>query len=556
MGPLAVRLPIGPPIGWEPQPQVSARRDASVSVSITEDHVVAHWGDPAQAGVADGVRPDHALSTPPVLTGRSLLVQERRSGTTVLSPDRFGVFPILVHIDGSRLTVAGRAAEMAGMLGPRARLDPDAVLELLAFGQLLGERSPLRNVRHLAAGQPVRIIGGGDIQPIKVEPGDDGDGAARFDFSRAVDAFVTAVDRRLTQDRGTLLPLSGGLDSRLLLAAARASGHRPEAMCFGMPGSADRAIAESLSDHAGLHLHTGTLSQEAFDAAARDIALNGTAEVPLNHGQVLIPKALNHDCRDRPLMTGTGGEIYRAFYYDRGMPGMSVLGIPQLKTRLLPRAMRYAREALDNSFAAFAAAFPGPAASLAAQREALFRTSAAEAISAADFLDRLYRDMRMRRFVVAGQGLLDGLFHRSHPLLDPEVAATWSTMPTGWRLGSRFHRLAIARLAPDLAEVAWDRTMRPLRQGLHWQERFPGLAARLGQAAIYAKHGERLADYATWLPAPETGPIADLLEQAGLERSAIETGFARLLGGAAATHGRGVLGAVGLWLTQACEAER
>ena len=552
MGTIALVLPVGRSDAAIPEP--TERHDPSVTIRVTERSIAAHWGDPCAAAAADRASDEAVFSRLPSLAGRSLVLHDRQSGATALSPDTLGLFPILVSLNGSTLRIAGRAAEMAAMLGREARLDADGVLELLAFGQLFQERSPLRDVRHLAAGQPVIIQPDGSM--IAAAPADSVR-PERFSMGRAIEALVSAVDRRFQTSDSVLLPLSGGLDSRLLLAAARASGHRPDAMCFGSPDSADRRIAQSLAESAGLSLATGPLTRDGFLAAADAIALAGTAEVPLNHGLVLIPKDLNDRCRGHLLMTGTGGEIYRAFYYDRGMPGMSALDLPPLSSRMMPQARRYAREVLDRTYQPFAAAFPSAAADLAARRDAAFNLSAERSAdrseSAADFLDRLYAEMRLRRFVVAGQGLVDDIYHRSHPFLDPEVLAAWSGMPAGLRLGSRFHRQAIRRLAPALGSVDWDRTQRPLDRGLFWHERFPGLAARLGRAGAYAKQGAVLADYQSWLPDPEIGAVIDLLHAHGnldMGRDRIEDALSALLSGPAMTHAKGVLGAVGRWLAQ------
>lgn len=553
MGPLALTLPIGPrtEIG-APPPLPQERADPSVRVVVTERRVLAHWGDPCALAAADRFEPDAILAQPPVLIGRSLVVHDRIAGTTLLCPDRFGLFPLLLHLDADAgsVHVTGRAAEMAALLGDRARLDPEAALELLAFGQLIGERSPLDGVRHLTAARPVCVQADGRTIAVPAVDCAPGAGDRRFSEATAIEALVAAVDRRCRHADGAVLPVSGGLDSRLLLAAARAAGHRPDMVCFGIKASADRTIAQALAQAAGGRLMTGTLSRPAFEQASGRIAQAGCAEVPLNHGQSLVPESLNDACRGRILVTGTGGEIYRAFYYDRGMPGMSVLGVAALRGRLLPRAARYACETLDRTFLPFARAFPFLAGSLAARRDAAFAAVAEGAQDAASFLDGLYRELRMRRFVVAGQGLLDGLFHRSHPFLDAEVAGAWAGMPAGLRLGSRFHRRAIVRLAPELAAIPWDRTLRPLAEGMLWSERFPGLAARLGRPATYAKHGTGLADYDSWLNDPDGSRIVDYMAACGFDRDDLQAGITALLGGPAATHARGVLGAVSLWLGQ------
>ena len=64
------------------------------------------------------------------------------------------------------------------------------------------------------------------------------------------DAFVRAVERRAGGDVQVGMSLSGGYDSRTLLAAVDRKRHRVKTLTLDMAGGADQQIAERIARHA------------------------------------------------------------------------------------------------------------------------------------------------------------------------------------------------------------------------------------------------------------------------------------------------------------------
>lgn len=503
------------------------------------------WGEPGPAPAWSTFDAASASGETPVLGGRSWLRLDHASGTLQGAVDRYGLFPILLQHDADGTRVASHPRLMARLLGRRAAPDHEALLELLAFGQLLGERSTLAGVRHLGAGTTLRIARGEPPQIrtslVELTP-------RPAPFSQVLEALVAAVDRRLRHAADASIPLSGGLDSRLLLAAALAAGHKPAALSFGAAGSADLEIATQLAARAQVPIVTGEIDGMGFAAAKPTIAVSGGGVVPLHHGHALACPDLVGRTQGRTLLTGTGAETFRAFYYDRGMPGLELLGLPALRGPLLPSARRYVMEAFGRTLAPTAKALPSLAASLASRLSARLDAYAAAAPTAAAFLDRIYLGERVGRFVVGGQQLLDLAYGRAHPFLDSEVASLLAGLPTHVRFGGLWHRQAIGELAPQLLDVAWDRTMRPMGEGLRWHERWPGLAARLRRKHAYGKAAAPMARYDAWL-APELDELTRSLLQCGAAVPEVRHALDLLMQGSMRIHTIGVAGSWREWCT-------
>lgn len=448
------------------------------------------WGDPTL--------PDPVRATQTSAVTRSTLTADRVTGTVEIQVDRFGLFPAVVAADRNSIRIASDLATLLEAEPDLARtIDETALVHLLAFGQQLGTETPWHDVIHLpararfvwrpGAGATLNLDEPTALPSIPTRPVD------------ALDALVEAVRRRITQRPDTMIPLSGGLDSRLLLACASATGSRPDTLCYGAANSADRAIAAALAAAAGCRHDGGDIPETLRDHEVTAVARLGGGEVPIHHGHAVPGAAILPETLCRPVLTGTGSETFRAFYYDRGLPGMSVLGKANPGSRLAGRAIRWAMEHFSGDRLDLLAQHePTLAENLRHDLEARLERILHAGPDLARGLDAVYLDLRVGRFVTAGQQLLNRLHARMHPFLDPEVVAALSGLPVGWKLGARFHRWAIERLAPNLAAVPWDKTGRPLSSGLRLSERWPGLATRLGLEGRYAKAGMPIVDYAAW----------------------------------------------------------
>lgn len=515
-------------VAWDgvsaPAVELSEVHPGELSAADGQTDFRLSWGEPNAA-------PESRRRSP--VAGRSVLKLDRSGGVLSAQIDPFGAYPAVFATNGPEFLVASdlgilleRRPELA------SRLDVDGVLELLCLDQNLGAATPWQGVRNLGGGASLAWSpsGGVIVTPAgplvlpdsAVSPGD------------ALDCLVEAVARRLRTCPETVIPISGGLDSRLLLACALAAGDRPETFSYGDPASADRRIAGALAQAVGVRLHAPEHILELGERERAEIARVGGGGVPISHGHSLPGSLSVPEIVGRPILTGTGAETFRAFYYDRGMPGMSLLGAVPPRGGLPERATRWVIEHMaGDRLATLAQA--GAAELTERQSHRLHEAVSATLRAAPDLargLDAVYLQHRVGRFVVGGQQLLNPIHARMHPFLDQDVVQALSGLPIGWRLGARFHRWAVQRLAPDLAAVAWDRTNRPLSGGLFFSERYPGLAQRLGLKAPYAKAGAALLDTVGW--AEGLAPNG-LLDESGLgsclgqhEEGALRAWFSRI----------------------------
>jgi asparagine synthase (glutamine-hydrolysing) len=242
----------------------------------------------------------------------AFVIADRVSGDLIAARDQIGVKPLYWYErDGLFLA----ASEMRTILAhPRVskELDPQGVVEYLAFGHNVWDGTLVEGVRKLPPGHTLRLDAGGvnvaeywDPLSEDAEPQEplEQDLATRLD---------SAVEASLVSDVPLSIMLSGGLDSSAI--AVLACRHvdpgdlRAYTISFGLPDDESRA-AERLARDLGLRHRTIRLTPECV--AERFEAWLGSLDVPTANPTWLavteIARAVAGDS-GKVLLGGDGGD--------------------------------------------------------------------------------------------------------------------------------------------------------------------------------------------------------------------------------------------------------
>ena len=337
------------------------------------------------------------------------------------------------------------------LAGLRAEADPLAWRRMAACDWPMGEATPYRHVRAVSAGTNIRVDRTGrrdrsiDVLTSLV--------AARRDpLSEATLADTAGqligVARAVAQSwpGAPVLSLSGGRDSRLVVAAFLAAGVQVRLRTNGdLAGEADtaRELVRRLGDRVEHEVRVPAaqrpprLLDGAFDRARQ---WHDTTEGlrPALYLRRTAPRALIQ--QRSVLVGGAGGEFGHAPGYPADVERLDLLppsrrlaafaGALQAKI-VLPRGV--SREA---------------EADVAAQVEKVLAHAAARGVSDAKALDWFYADERLRRWGMVGE---------SHgvvlPLLSPAFVVAGFGLTTAQSNESRLHHGLIARLLPAWSDV-------------------------------------------------------------------------------------------------------
>lgn len=294
--------------------------------------------------------------------------------------------------------------------------------------------------------------------------------------------FRRGVERRCRPDRGPVgLSLSGGLDSRAILAGMPAATEPVPLLTFGAPDSGDNAIAATVAAQRPTRHHWIELGGEDW-LAPRLAAVwwtDGMLDLRHMHGVEALAGirrayAVGLNGAGGDGLAG-GGHLFEAVDFD-----------DHLRRRL----------AFD----------PAVHADLAAELRSYFdRLGSAHAF---------YIDHRMRSFTLYGLllGTFAGVGYRM-PFMDNAFQERLYAAPAAFKAGNRLYRQLLLRAFPDyFRRIPWQSTGVPLS--------WPPWAARLARRW---RRGAPLADYAAWIRRP---PARSFFERALLGDDALCAAYA------------------------------
>lgn len=149
-----------------------------------------------------------------------IVIYHTNTGEFVLVVDRFLSRPVFYHFDGQQLFFGSQLRPILRFPGLPRGLDMQAVLEFFCFRSVLGERTFLASVKTMPPAGILRIHDGELLIDRYWQPkyGDQLHRDAYY-VEALAHSFIKAVSRMTQSNNRYGLFLSGGLDSRTILAA-------------------------------------------------------------------------------------------------------------------------------------------------------------------------------------------------------------------------------------------------------------------------------------------------------------------------------------------------
>jgi asparagine synthase (glutamine-hydrolysing) len=354
--------------------------------------------------------------------------------------DRCGLQHLYVRAQPDGTTwISSSLLALADALG--GTLDADAAAEWLAVGHFISERTMVREVRKLGAGEHLRLGAGGaeTVARWRAEPQPP---ATDADYR---DAFLEAV-RTGEAEALTAAELTGGLDSRLVLAARVHAGTSRLAWTIGSPESAEVRTIRRLQravpfEHVIAGVGTGA------DAVEAVLAMHALADGEVNALEYanLLQAFPAAEGRWKVSLSGSGGEIARGYYYAAIKDGKADAGALMHKfgsaTRPALALLRHDR-------------FPDPLAPLRGALEDFLASGADGSPELA--MEDVYIRGRMQRFGGRNVTTTGHFFRQSLPFFDNTVVEASLGLPARRKAGGEVVRDAIAAWTPPLARIPLD----------------------------------------------------------------------------------------------------
>ncbi|AKU15918.1 hypothetical protein [Luteipulveratus mongoliensis] len=361
-------------------------------------------------------------------------------------------FRHLYHRQGRGWSALSTSAYVLGALAP-SELDHEAVAVQAMLGWQLGNSTLTRDVTKLAAGGRVTLQSGqvevGTYLPEDRAP-------ETVDLSEAVPRAAKLLRSYLTayleEHPDAVLQLTGGLDSRILLAAiepAQRRGLRVLTLATA-PDDPDVVIAGELAARDSMeHLIHNLESLTALAPSdAHDLVMwagsrvDGMAD-PVAHAALSMTEATMPQGH---RISGLGGEVARGFYY---FGPQIPLPVTPMQTRLLTSWRMFANQSVSDSV--LDADFGRWARDHA--RNAVHRSLRSTDAAWFPATDHFYLYERMQRWA----GVTDSAvcLDRAvvNPMLDPGFIDIANALPPRAKSNARFLSSLVCELDPELGRI-------------------------------------------------------------------------------------------------------
>lgn len=225
-----------------------------------------------------------------------------QTGRLFLISDKLGIRPLYFWMNDDLVVFASALRILEDFPLVPKKMDLRAVTEVVALGAPLADRTPYAGICLLKAAEIVQVTNEGTSRSNywrwdEVKTVNDPESAR---LATVYDRFQAAVNRRNRNDRAASAYLSGGLDSRCIVAALCHNGVRVRTVNFARPGTQDYYFGNNFAEVIGPSHES--LSKERGDSIPDYSSLMAGALERSNHGQLATE-------RPRLVWSGEGGSV-------------------------------------------------------------------------------------------------------------------------------------------------------------------------------------------------------------------------------------------------------
>jgi len=399
-------------------------------------------------------------------------ILDEAAGRVVLVTDQMGSYPLYWFSTGGAFAFA---SELRALLKvhPKPALNPHALNDLIKLTFPFGDKTMAAGVQVLLPASTVTWER--DTGAVRLEtyatwaPAFKRSGLDRTQYlERLGEAFDTSMDRAVEGAHGYGLSLSGGLDTRVMLAALNRRNIPLSTFTIGGAGCADEVIGAQLArmsrtTHRFVALEEGALAN-LLPMTERMVSLTDGMYTSDGFTEVLALQAFEQT-NFSVLLRGHLGELAKAstaypFHTDSQVNAMSSREqlVPYLVARL--ESINHGSSARGLFTEAWQPAYDEDAA-----RRSVETALDGVDLTPADLCAYLYLHEYHPRLTVPSLEVFREVAEVRLPLADPDFVACVFQGEPGWRSGTQIHQALIRRIDPAYLRVRNPNTGAPAGAG-------------------------------------------------------------------------------------------
>lgn len=386
--------------------------------------------------------------------------------------DRYGLKPIYIWNDHHHFAWSSEIKGFLAFSSFRPIIRSDSLKCFLELGHMMGDITWFENVEMLSASTIFRY----DLNSKKTT-------RERYwywsqikgsllDFEDAIDQLgrllINAVKKRFSADEKIGLSLSGGLDSRAILASIN-QGERVYAYTFGKDGCSDIEIAKHVAikkgcRHTVYSLDTDNWLNGRFSGIWQTDGMLSLLHMHANEAIKKVKENVDID------LNGFAGDLIcgGSWIINKGQRICAHTAKKKFGKNII-------FDDIDNSF---------------------YHT---------EHEDPYFLNNRVRRFTNAGTILISNRIEQRKPFIDNELIEFIYSLPDSYREHSKLYNESLLAFFPDLYKtIPWQHTGLPISKTPHFFHRLKKVSLRgLAKFGFY-NNPEQYTDYPNWIRTRET----------------------------------------------------
>jgi len=243
----------------------------------------------------------------------SVVIQDKRSGKLLAAVDRYGVYAMFISRSADRLILSDSVEVICRHL-PQVNLDLPGIVEFIEFAHLLGTKTHFKEIAKTPQSTILEIADDLSVKEREYWSISGEDKGYPNPVSDVIELFNQHIGRGMDMAQNALLPLSGGLDSRTVLAACLPYKEHLHCYTFGVPNCRDIKLASRICEEFSIP-HTTYVLDEYIGERIPGYTdrFMGWCNGMLN--SVLLSFQDEYFRRKAPgsdlFLTGLGGELFR-----------------------------------------------------------------------------------------------------------------------------------------------------------------------------------------------------------------------------------------------------
>ncbi len=291
---------------------------------LPRNPLFADYRNSGQHGLVSRLYAEHGRSFTDYVKGRFVVII-MKAGRVEIYFDHLGLFRAFYHVAGDRFMISDTARQLTDSGAP---CDPDRVsLAMQAlFHRVPGKYTVHSDILKTTGADCFILDGNGVSHTHYFSPGSLTENDA-VSMEQGIDIFARLFSDNVRNFDGSLVPqqsfitLTGGKDSRTILAALLGAGIRPEGFTYGNNLSRDAVYAAMVAEKAGIPhtVITPPATRDWFGSEARAIIDMGDPEISIHRSirHFAFASAAGNTGRECAFYAGyLGGELLMGIYWD------------------------------------------------------------------------------------------------------------------------------------------------------------------------------------------------------------------------------------------------